>query len=186
MATFGDTSTSQFRIQGNDVQVRNSGGYLRWNAATFGANQEAYFTFTDIGNGAEQGLILKLNGSGFSNNASSNSRYIEVAYNPTNNSIRVWTKRANQSRVLQATFTGISFVNGDVFGAKALSDGTVTIYQNGVQVATLNVTSGPNPWPVSLAQGGGRIGVRFNGGNYGNNSGSGDANFDEFGGGTAP
>jgi hypothetical protein len=157
---------------------------LRWNQTSFGANQETYFTFTDIGNGSEQGLLLKFNGNSFSTSASSNARYIEVAYNPAaGGSIRVWTKRANLSRVLQATFTGISFTNGDVLGAKTLSDGTVVVYKNEVQIATLNVTSGTNPWAISLAQGGGRIGVRFNGGSY---SGSGDAKFDDFGGGNLP
>ena len=64
-----------------------------------------------------------------------------------------------------------------------MQDGTVTVYKNGALVGTTNVTSGPNPWPTALAQGGGQIGVWFV-----NTTGliDGDAHFDNFGGGSMP
>jgi hypothetical protein len=85
--------------------------------------------------------------------------------------------------VTRATWPA-SFAAGDQLGARALQDGSVSAYKNGVALGTVNVTGGANPWPTAYAQGGGQIGVTF----FGLfapilNT---DARFDNFGGGTMP
>ena len=85
--------------------------------------------------------------------------------------------------VTRATIGSTSFTTGDTFGARALADGTVTVYKNGVQIGTTNVTVGANPWPAELAAADGRIGVLFIGTTA---TGAGDARIDNFGGGTLP
>ncbi len=172
------TPSNGYRIFGNTLEARtNAGnnpptGMLAWAASTFGANQEAYFTFTAISTAAsasEQGLALKL---------SSSNQYIRVVYNRNASQVRIVTSDPTNGLVTQATFNGISFNPGDQFGARALQDGTVSVYQNGSPIGSANVTSGPTPWPAALAQGGGQIGVRFNGTTNANSS-----RVDNFGGG---
>jgi hypothetical protein len=163
------------------VQVRTVGGLglIYWNPATFSANQEAYFTFTDISTAAgEQSLILKRNGALLTQDS-----FIEVLYDHSNGQVRVVTLDSANGSVLRATFSGVSFANGDQFGARTLQDGTVTVYKNGTLVGTTNITSGVNPWPNALVQAGGQVGVWFVGTT---GSGAGDAHFDNFGGGSLP
>jgi uncharacterized repeat protein (TIGR01451 family) len=160
------------------VQVRTVGGdgLIYWNQATFGANQEAYFTFTDVSTSAsEQDLVLKVNGT--------STAMIEALYDRAASQVRVEILDPTNGWRIHTTFPGVSFANGDQFGARALQDGTVYVFKNGTSVGSTNVTTGPNPWPTALAQGGGRIGVWFIG--TGNNSAQ-NAHFDDFGGGTLP
>lgn len=175
-------TTSIFRIQGGpaagNVQVRGTGNTW-WNPASFGANQEVFYTFAKVASGnTEQGMFLKLNGGSPDGLLAS---LIEVTYNAASNTVIVRTRAVLQGWITRATFTGVSFAANDQFGARALSDGTVTVFKNGVQIGIVNVTSGVNPWPAALAQGNGKIGVRFNGTTSGN-----DARFDNFGGGNMP
>ncbi|MBI5352269.1 MAG: hypothetical protein HZB50_06485 [Chloroflexi bacterium] len=175
----GNTSSGIFRILASqDVQVRKS-GRINWNPTSFGANQEAYFTFTDIGAGSEQGVFLKFNGN---STTAKNASFIEAAYYPSNHSIRIWTKVPNRNKGLNFTQTGITFASGDVFGVRIEDSGMVTLFQNGTQIGQTNVTTGINAWTPALSSGGGRIGVWF----FGNFSGANDARFDNFGGGTMP
>ena len=83
--------------------------------------------------------------------------------------------------MLQARFTGVSMASGDQLGARALANGVVTVYKNGVMLGSVNVTAGPRPWPAALAAGGGQIGVYYN---YIGLLTS--PRFDNFGGGTMP
>ena len=161
-----------FGLSGNEVLVSGD-EYMYW-SSSFGGNQEAYLTFTNP-TGTSQALILKFNGS---NPAAGGASLIEVVYDATAGEIRVRTHANRQGWVTRATFTGISFGVGDTFGARTLSDGSVSIFKNGILVDSVNVTTGPNPWATTLAQGGGKIGVWFT-----NASG---AKFDNFGGGTMP
>ncbi len=165
------------------VQVRNTGNTW-WLPTSFGANQEAYFTFIKVStSGTEQGLLLKFNGQSPNSN---NARWIEVAYNGVN-AVIVRTKASNQNPIaratLPATFVGASLnYPGDRLGALTTADGTVYVYKNSTLIGKVNVTNtGPTPyWPVSLAQGGGFVGVRFIG-----TTSTNDARFDNFGGGNA-
>ncbi|NJM42111.1 MAG: hypothetical protein HC853_15855 [Anaerolineae bacterium] len=171
-------------------------GYVFWNPTSFNANQEAYFTFKNVSqNAPRQSLLLKVNNLSATPSASNPSagigattRFIEVRYNQTTQQVSVETVAPGQGRIVRGVVaTGVTFnggtgtfnnTGGDVFGARALSDGTVKVYKNGGLLGQLNVASGPNPFPA----GGGRIGVWFEGPNF-NNTTANRARFDNFGGG---
>jgi SdrD B-like protein len=160
-----------------NVRVRGTGNAW-WNStAKFGGNQEAFFTFTQVSPaGTEQGLLLKFSGS---NPNGSAATWIEVAYNGAGGAV-VKTKSSG-AIVQRGGVIAATFASGDQLGARTLTDGSVLIYKNGVQIGSRNVTSGVNPWPSALATGRGRIGVRF----VGTTAGA-PARFDDFGGGTMP
>jgi hypothetical protein len=164
-------------IDGNAVLVTGTGNAWWASTAKFGANQEAFFTFTQVSStGTEQGLLLKFSGA---NPNGANATWIEVAYNGAGG-VAVRIKDSGGIRQRGALISA-SFATGDQLGARTLADGTVLVYKNGVQIGSRNVTSGANPWSVALASGKGRIGVRFAGTTVGN-----PARFDNFGGGTMP
>jgi hypothetical protein len=171
-------TTSNFQITGNQARVFGTGGQTSWSAASFGPNQEAYLTFTDLGaSSTEQGLFLKY--SGGSSPASPQAAYIRVTY--SGGAITVYTRTSGQGVIARGTIA-VTFAVNDTLGVRTLSDGTVLVYKNGVQVGSVNVTSGVNPWPKARAKAGGRIGAWFTG----SFTGSGDARFDNFGGGSMP
>jgi hypothetical protein len=177
------TSTSAYRILSNQVQVISSSADVYRYSVTpaYGPNQEAFFTFTQLSATAgRQGLILKLLGSNTDSTIFNPlATWIEVSYLNASNTVQVRTKRANPSSIVVQANIPAAFANGDQLGARARSDGTVRIYKNGVLIGKVNVTTTANPWPLSLAQGNGRIGVWFAGINLSNS-----AQFDNFGGGT--
>mgnify|MGYP001327310748 CR=1 FL=1 len=173
--------TSRFAIAGNALQVTAANlSTVHWSAQSFGPNQEAFFTFTDIAaNAQEVGLLLKLNGN---NAASTNMSTINVNYDrrPGQGNVQIWTHQGSQGWRLRAVFPGVVFNVGDQLGARTLADGTVNIYRNGVLLGTANATGGQNPlWPTSLAAGGGRIGIYIV-------SPANSARMDNFGGGDVP
>ncbi|MHB8891129.1 MAG: hypothetical protein ACYC65_03700 [Candidatus Limnocylindrales bacterium] len=170
----GSTNQNNFRIAGNAVQVRLGGDVYR-NATAFGANQEAYLTFTQVGPAAatKQGLILKRTGSG---TTASSASLIEVVYARGAGRVVVRTKAAGGVLVDRAAFSAV-FYAGDQLGARALADGTIAVFRNGVGIGSVNVPAAT--W--AGASGGGQVGVRFTGTSIAN-----DARFDNFGGGTLP
>ena len=94
----------------------------------------------------------------------------------------VVTRTPAQGEITRLTIAG-SFVNGNTLGVRALYDGTVLVFKNGIQIGSVNVTAGATPWPLARAHAGGQIGAWFTGGTF---TGSNDAKFDNFGGGTMP
>ncbi len=187
-ATNCTNNTGFFRLFGavlpanRDVQVINS-GFMYWNPASFGAQQEAFLTFTKVvASASDHALLLKVNN--FPTGGSlpgGGARAIEVTYDPSASEVRVETL-ASGVWTLQATFTGVTFSAGDTFGARALEDGTVSAFQNGVPIGSANVTGGT--WTPAFNSAGGRIGVWYaSAGGFG---GANDARFDNFGGGTLP
>ena len=174
----GDVSgTTPYRIQGNAVQVRGSGQAWSKAGGTSGADQEAYLTIGSLSSAAsQQGLLLKLRAPG-----TIAASYVKVALTSSGN-VRIWTRSLLQGEVIRGNVAAsAAFVAGDRLGARALSDGSVTVYRNGIAIGSVNVTSGTNAWPSALARAGGRIGVSFTGA-----SSSNPATFDDFGGGTRP
>jgi hypothetical protein len=166
------TPTTGYRVNTNTLQVRTGAGLLPWTVA-YGANQEAYFTFGAVSTNAnEQGLALKLNGS---------ANMIRVIYNRASGQVRIITLDSTNGPVQRAVFTGVSLASGDQFGARAQDDGTVSVYKNGALIGSTDVTSGPTPWPTALAQGGGQIGLWFNG-----TTNTDFTRVDDFSGGTMP
>jgi hypothetical protein len=170
-----NTPTTGYRINSNTLQVLSGTYLLTWSTA-FGPNQEVYFTFNELSAVAdEQDLILKANAT--------NTSMIEVLYDHSASQVHIYTLDPTNGWVNHATINGVSFAAADQFGAAAAPDGTVTVYKNGMPIGSTNVTSGPNPWPMALAQAGGKIGMWFVGAS---NTGAGDARVDDFGGGTIP
>ncbi|MBI5566319.1 MAG: IPT/TIG domain-containing protein [Chloroflexi bacterium] len=168
------TPTTGYRVNANTLQVRSGASQIRWTAASFGANQEAYFTFTDVSTTAtEQDLVLKNTGGG--------TAMIQVIYNRPASQVRIETLDPVNGWVVRATLSGATFANGDRFVARASQSGTVRVYKNSTLIGSTNVTSGANPWPITLAQSGGQIGVAFIGTT---NTGAGDARINDFGGGS--
>ncbi|MDI6693903.1 MAG: SdrD B-like domain-containing protein [Anaerolineales bacterium] len=170
--------SSWFTIVNQQARA-NAAVWLRWNILTYGANQEAYFTLNNLIPGAEHGLMLKLNGS---NPDATRASLIYVAYDPSGGNVLVQTKASTQGWVTHAVFPA-TLNPGDRFGARAQSDGTVNVYINGALVGSVNLLSGPIPWPNSYVTGGGKIGVRFAGTGISSTT---PAIFDDFGGGTMP
>ncbi len=172
----GDASQTKFRIDDNMVQVLKPGHV--WWASSFGASQEAYFTFEALSpNASEQGLFLKFTGSSPS---AGNASLIMVMYDHDNGVVRVVTRGPGSSPRQGLTITWAEFPatfdSGDQLAAQALADGTVIVYKNGAPLGSVNV-SGAGAWTL----GGGSVGARFMG-----LSGRNSARFDDFGGGTLP
>ncbi len=165
--------------EANQAQVRAIGGNVYWSAgSTLGANQDAYVTFTKTvasGGGRQGGVLLKVGTTGI---GTLNS-FISATYNASTGSVVVATATtAGQalSPVTRATFSGVTFANGDTLGARALADGTVNVYKNGTQIGTTNVSA-------FFTASGGRIGVRFSGSGLTPFTPPNDVRFDNFGGG---
>jgi hypothetical protein len=150
-----------------------------WNAATFGPNQEAFFTLNQITPDApEQALLLKLNGNPNNNN----SWLVQARFDATSQTIQVWTKSPANGWVLRGAFNA-ALIPGDVIGARVQTNGTVSVFQNGILIGSTNLRSGPIPWSETFISGNGQLGVRFIGPSF---TPPNDARFDNFGGGTMP
>jgi hypothetical protein len=161
------------------VAVSSTGSIpTTWVGNVFGPNQEAYFKFTKVARVVDQSLLLKYSGT------AADPSMIQVTYNANVSpaSVSVWTRTSASATpwIKKATFP-VTFSANDVFGARAMADGSVRVYKNGVQYGLVYLNTGLNPWPDALIQNGGKIGFWFLG--TLNNK---DARFDDFGGGTMP
>lgn len=169
----GATGTATYRIVSGQVQVRGTGTVSWTKGAEPGPAQEASIRLTKLSTtAAEQGLLLKQRQAG-----SANESWIKVVVT-SGGSAQLWTKNAGSSPTLRLRIAAV-FANGDVLGARTTADGSVSVYRNGVAIATTNVTSGRNAWSSALAGVGGRIGITFRGATP-----TGDATFDDFTGGS--
>jgi hypothetical protein len=156
-----DINANQLKVISND-----SNSDIYWNAASFGADQEAYFTFTDVSTTAtEQDLLLKSQGA-----TTWGDGVLEVLYDAPNQRVQVWTYEWPAGWVQHGADISVTFSNGDQFGARAYGDGTVEVYKNGTLLAMRDITS----W--SYYDQGGYIGLWF--------VDAQDAVLDDFGGGT--
>jgi len=177
----GNTGTDNFAILNQEVQVLLDGSVF-WDTASFTPDQEAFITLTKMEpTASEQALILKFNGA--NNPVNNRAELIKVVYENANSSVQIWTKEDRQDWVLQAAF-GVSFADGDILGARAQADGTVSVFQNGLLIGSRNLKAGPAPWSDALISGGGQIGVWYTGIDYATTGV--DARFDDFGGGNMP
>jgi PKD repeat protein/glucose/arabinose dehydrogenase len=156
--------TAQFSIASNTLAGAAGDHYLEW-ATSFGPDQEAYLTFgTVAATGVEQNLMLKTQGTSWS------AGHIEISYNAPTSRVFVYTFTPPGNWQTLGQISGVTFVAGDRFGARAFANGTVTVYRNATLIGTVSVSG----W--SFAASGGRIGV-----SVGNAS---TARFDDFGGGS--
>jgi hypothetical protein len=160
---------SAFSIASNELDVTASGSntFILWKNSSFGADQEAYVTLTqiDAAAGNEHRLILKSQ-----NSKNATSGLISVQYDAAGQTVQVWTYHPTQGWVQHGTSIPVTFVNGDQFGARARPEGSVEVYRNGTLVGTWSITS----WPFYSS--GGYVGMWF--------VNAPNALLDNFGGGT--
>ncbi|MBL8092741.1 MAG: hypothetical protein JNL73_01140, partial [Anaerolineales bacterium] len=156
-----------YSIATNRLDV-GSGGDVYWSPTSFGANQEAFVTYTTIDpNGVELDLLLK------SQSATSwTSGVLEVWYQPQSGVAQVWTFTTSQGWVQRGADIPVTLVNGDQFGARVRSNGQVEVYRNGVLLGTRDASG----W--TFASSGGYIGLWFDSAS--------SSVLDNFGGGTLP
>lgn len=170
----------------NEAQATSS-GIAYWNNTSFGPNQEVYFTFKQVAtssNVTDQSLVLKLNGGlSVADGAGRTNSLIEVQYRAGKVLVKTYARTRSQQWVTHnGTGFSATFAAGDVFGARTLRDGTVTVYKNGVSIGSVNVTSGARPWSTTLASSGGWAGVWMVGARV--SPANRVVRFDDFGGGT--
>jgi hypothetical protein len=160
--------TSAFSVAANQLDVATNGydTYIFWSTTSFGADQEAYITFSQVDADApEQSLLLKSQ-----NSSSYGNGVIEVLYDANADIVQVWTYHLTNGWVQHGANIPVVFANGDQFGAHALANGTIEVYKNNGMLATRSITT----WPFYAA--GGYIGLWL--------ANSSDALLNNFGGGT--
>jgi hypothetical protein len=160
----------EYSISSNQLSVDGNGAAtdIYWGNEMFGADQEAYVTFTHIDpNADEQDLLLKSQ-----SNSTWGEGVLEVLYDPAGQRVQVWTYDWPAEWVQQGADIPVTFADGDTLGARALVEGTVEVYKNGTLLGTRDITS----W--SYYADGGYIGLWF--------MGAQEAVLDDFGGGNAP
>ena len=158
---------TKYTINANQLKVISnaSNSDVYWASQAFGADQEAYITFSDISATAtEQDLLLKSQ-----SNTTWGHGVLEVLYDAPNQRAQVWTYEWHEGWVKHGADIPVTFVDGDQFGARAFADGIVEVYKNGILLATRDITS----W-LYYDQGG-YIGLWF--------IGAQNAKVDDFGGG---
>jgi uncharacterized repeat protein (TIGR02543 family) len=161
-------ASSSYRIVGNRVDVRREGA-IYWKDA-FGVNQEAFVTLSAVDlAGGEQDLLLKVQGQYGPNWGEG---VIEAFYDPSTNTVTVWTFRLDTLEWYSYTPIAVTFADGDQFGAQALSTGEVVILKNGMEVGSVTLTAADQAF---FNPRGGYIGLWF--------INAGNAFFDDFGGG---
>lgn len=160
---------SRYRISNNQLSVRYHGSNtdVYWKEK-FGADQEAFVTLVNVSEHAtSHGLLLKAQ-----SNRTWGNGVIEVVYNAREKVVQVWTWEWPNGWVKYGSDIPVTFVDGDTFSARALSDGTVEVYRNGALLGTRDIAT----WGYYAREG--YIGLWF--------IGAGDAIVDDFGGGTIP
>ncbi|MEO8612485.1 MAG: hypothetical protein ABI690_31605 [Chloroflexota bacterium] len=161
-----NVATVGYSIASNHLDV-GSGGAIYWNPATFGADQEAFVTLTNLDSAAdEMDLLLKHADIG------QDYRLIEVWYQPAAGKVQVWTHDPAADWVQYGADIPVTFAAGDQFGARAKADGTVEVYKNGTLLASRDVSG----WAYYAD--GGAIGLWM--------INASDALLDDFGGGDVP
>lgn len=131
-----------------------------------GGDQEAWLDLTQVTPSApEHNLMLKLQGTVWSDG------HIEVRYDGQAGNVKVSTYSPSQGWVQRGGPFPATLQNGDVFGARALANGLVVVFRNGVSIGSCSVSG----WPFATQ--GGRVGITltsasatrieaFGGGNY--------------------
>ena len=159
-------NSSGFSISSSQLKVSNGTPNTSWVGSTFGPNQEVFITLSTISQTAPEHILwLKVQNQFWYNG------HIEISYQAPNHQVVVSTYDPQVGWVGRGTIP-VTFVNGDQFGARARSNGTVTVYRNGVALGNVSVSG----W--RFAAGGGYIGMTF--------TKASASLMDNFGGGDAP
>ncbi len=164
-------ATSSYRIVGQQVDVRRDGA-IYWKTP-FGSDQEVFVILTNVDPaGFEQDLLLKAQGQYGPNWGEG---VIELQYYAASNTVELWTFRPDTLTWQSYGSIPVTFANGDQFGARALSNGTVIVYKNGVEAGYFTLNAADQAF---FNPKGGYIGLWF--------INAANAFFDDFGGGTMP
>lgn len=125
---------SGYSIVNNRLDV-GSGGDIYWNASSFGPDQEVFIKLVNIDpTSTEIDLLLKSQSSaGFDS-------LIEVYYDAVGHRVQVWTYSSSQGWVQRGADIPVVLVNGDQFGARATTDGKVSVFRNGGLLGVRDVT----------------------------------------------
>ncbi len=140
---------SSYAIAANQLRAGSDAVY--WSPATFGPDQAAFVTLTNINTGASEIDVLLKSQSA----ASWKPGVLEAWYDPANKQVKVVSYADGQGWVERGAPIPVTFVNGDVFGARATAAGQVEIYQNATLLGARDVTA----WPYNAS--GGYIGLWF-------------------------
>lgn len=128
----------QYRISGNQLTVKNnsSSSDVYWKDA-FSVDQEVFIKFTKVSTTAtEQDLLLKSQ-----SNTTWGNGVIEVQYDAKAHVVRIWTWEWPKKWVKYGADIPATFVDGDVFRARALGNGMVEVYQNDTMLGSRDITT---------------------------------------------
>jgi len=122
-----------YRIKHEEVQVR-FGGPIYWREGAFGPTQEACVTLTQVCKVGWQSILLKVQ-----SNRRGNPKWwrnaIAVFYDAFERKVGVETFIRKQGWTLLDSFNA-EMQDGDQLGARALGNGAVEVYVNGVLIGT--------------------------------------------------
>lgn len=165
----GATATSSYAIASQRVDV-GSGGAAYWQPAQFGPHQQACLNLKTIdAAGAEQGLLLKVQGT----TANYQQGAIRVRYDAVSSRVFIETWQPGSTAWFAYAPVSVAFNNGDELGAWVTASGEVRVYRNCERMATVTLNASDQSFFNAL---GGRIGMWF--------VNAGNAWVDDFGGGT--
>jgi hypothetical protein len=155
----GATNMGNYRIMEDELEVL-AGGPIYWKPEAYGAEQSACVTINRIDPKGHHGILLKVqpNRRG---RATWKRGVIGVSYSnyeQPRNKVKIETYIPGQGWIDEAVFP-YEMQDGDQLAGRALPDGTVEAYVNGVLVGTAD--AGP-----FFADKGGSIGLWFLSGNY--------------------
>jgi hypothetical protein len=150
----GERDPASYRILNHQLRVRD-GGPLYWSPTSFGADQEAYVTLTNIDdNDREHVLLLKVQGE----SANYTLGEIEVLYDARSHVARVETLLPGRSTWTKYHDIPVTFEDGNQFGGRVHATGQVDIFRNNVRLATVTLKARDRRF---FNQAGGRIGLWF-------------------------
>ncbi len=172
--------TGGYSIRSKQVQVFG-GGPIYWMkggaASVYGADQKVCLTLTGVVlAGGDHAVMLKVQGG---SSPHWNKGVIDVSYLPSGGYVSVDTYQPGNPGPFNGWFHAApmpaTFAAGDVLGARALADGTVRVYKNGVLIGVMDTKSAHGNFFVNK---GGRLGICYRD--------AASARFDNFAGGNAP
>jgi hypothetical protein len=150
----GHTEGGDYKIRDQQLRVHiGDPGMLYWQPDIFGSAQEAFVTLTRLdkrtkGDDARQSVLLKVQGA----IPNTINGAIEVRYYAQAQKVRVQSRLPGQNWQVLAQFPA-SFADGDQLGARALADGHVQVFRNGLLIGEAQADA-------FFANIGGRIGMR--------------------------
>lgn len=129
-------NTTSYSISSNQLST-SVNGYIIWNKAVFGANQEVYIDVVTLPatSWSEIDVLLKLP------TTTSTSYCIEVMFTDAGTAEVWYNNNGTWSQAGTAITLSASLQNGDQIGARALDDGTVEVYLNGTLEGSRDASS---------------------------------------------